>query len=237
MPTVTPIDVVEPELELVAPQVPETEAIDVAIQYRLDLLNRQDRVDDAKRQVLVARNNLLPAFNLRGSVSADSDPDRKNSMIYSNENATWRGEAAMEIPLDRKAERNSYRSALIALRRAERNWELGRDQVRLDVRNALRQLEQARVSMEIQQRNIDINAFRKEQARALYDKGSLSSNRDVVEAENAYRAARNRFARAQSDYRAAVLEFLRDTGTLRVDDEGRLVRLESAATASAETRP
>ena len=237
MPTDTPIDVVEPELELVAPQIPEAEAIEVAMQYRLDLLNQLDRVDDARRQVLVARNNLLPAFNLRGSMSADSDPDRKNSMIYSNENATWRGEAVMEIPVDRKAERNDYRSSLIALRRAERQHELGRDQVRLDVRNALRQLEQARVSMEIQQRNIDINAFRKEQARDLFSVGRLSSNRDVVEAENAYRTAKNNFASAQSDYRTAVLEFLRDTGTLRVDDEGKLVRFESPATVSEGSRP
>ena len=91
--------------------------------------------------------------------------------------------------------------------------------------------------MQIQRKNIKINEFRADQARTLYDKGILSSNRDVVEAENAFREAKNRFARAQSDYRAAVLEFLRDTGTLRVSAEGRLLTFTAVAAGPAQPSP
>jgi outer membrane protein TolC len=233
MPTETPIEAVPEDVNLVDPQVSEEDAIAAALRYRLDLLNDLDAVDDARRQVVIARNNLLPDFNLHGSVTLDTDPNRKNSVSYNTERTTWRGDATLEIPLQRLPERNEYRSTLIDLRRAERNYDLGKDQVRQDVRNALRDLEQARFSMEIQRRNIEVNAFRRELAREVFEKGKLTSNRDVVEAENAFRSARNRFAQAESEYRAAILAFLRDTGTLRVADDGRWVGHDSLATGQS----
>jgi outer membrane protein TolC len=233
MPTETPIEAVAEDVNLVDPQVSEADAIATALRYRLDLLNDVDTVDDARRQVVIARNNLLPDFNLRGSVTLDTDPNRKNSVSYNTERTTWRGEAALEIPLQRLPERNEYRSAWIDLRRAERNYDLSKDQVRQDVRNALRDLEQARFSMEIQRRNIDINAFRRELARSLLEKGQSTSTRDIVEAETDFRDARNRFAQAESEYRSAILTFLRDTGTLRVGDDGRWVGYESVATGQS----
>jgi len=54
--------------------------------------------------------------------------------------------------------------------------------------------------------------------------GKLSSNRDKLEVENAFRLAKDRFAAAESSYRIAILEFLLDTGTLRVGDDGQWVR-------------
>lgn len=229
MPTETPIDVVAEEVGLLDPQVAERDAVAAALRYRLDLLNELDTVDDARRQVLIARNNLLPDFNLHGSITLDTDPNRKNSVSYNTDRTTWRGDAALEIPLQRLPERNEYRSALIDLRRAERNFDLREDQVRQDVRNALRDLEQARFSMEIQRRNIEINAIRRELARSLLEKAKLTSTRDVVEAETDFRNARNRFAQAESEYRSAILAFLRDTGTLRVADDGRWAGYDSVA--------
>jgi outer membrane protein TolC len=51
----------------------------------------------------------------------------------------------------------------------------------------------------------------------------LLSNRDVVEAENDLLNARNAYAAAQADLRVAILNFRRDTGTLRTDDEGNFL--------------
>jgi len=223
MPTETRLDVEDAELALTDPQVPEDEAIRTGLAYRLDLLNDLDAIDDARRGVLVAKNNLLPDFNFSGSVSMDTDPNRHNSLSYNTERAVWRGMLDVEIPLQRKEERNQYRSALITLHRAERQHEQAQDQVRLQVRQALRRLEQARFSIRIQERNISINDFRRQQARENFQLGRLPSNRDVIEAENELRDARDRLAQGISDYRQAILEFLRDTGTLRVDDDGQWV--------------
>jgi len=219
MPTVELIDVVEEELDLGEPEVTEVEAIATALRYRLDLLNSVDAVDDAYRQVKVAQNNFLPQFDFSGSVSMDTDPDRKNSLSYNTERTTWRAMLSLEIPLDRKEERNDFRAALIDLRRSERSYDEARDQVRLDVRDALRTVEQARVSMDIQEKNVVINEARIERARALRDRGE-GTILDVVDAVNDYQNAQNSYAVALANYRLAVLVFLRDTGTLRVDDSG-----------------
>lgn len=224
MPTEIAIDVVEDSLDLNDPHVPVAMATETALKYRLDLLNARDAIDDARRNVEVARNELLPRFDFNGSATMVTDPVRTNSASYNTERTTWRASLDFEIPLDRKSERNAYRRALIDLRRVERDHDEAVDRVRLEVRRALRRLEQTRFSMTIQTENIEINKFRADQARAQYELGRIASNRDVVEALDGLTAARNRFAESQSDYRRAILELLRDTGTLRVRDGGGWVR-------------
>ena len=229
MATDTPLDIVAEEVDLVDPKVGEALATETALRYRLDLLNDLDAVDDARRAVVIAKNNLLPQFDLSGSVTLDTDSTRLNSASFNTERATWRGMAELEIPLDRKQERNDYRSAWIGLRRAERLYDEAKDRVRVQVRSALRRLKQAHFSKEVQLENIKINAVRREHAKILFEVGKLSSNRDKIEAENAFRQASDRYAAAVSDYRIAILEFLLDTGTLRVGDDGQWVRPDDPA--------
>ena len=217
------IDVVEEELDLFEPDVSASDAIEAALSYRLDLLTSADAMDDARRAVKIARNNLLPQVDFSGSVTMDTDPEHLNSVDYNTERTRWQAGLNVEVPLERKRERNDYRAALIGLRQADRNYELQADNVRTEVQRAIRRIARARVSMDIQQENILVNQARADMARAKYKLGELPSNRDVVEATDDLRAARNDYADAVSAYRRAILEFLRDTGTLRVGDDGKWV--------------
>lgn len=220
MPTHEAIDAVESPLTLTDPKVSLAEATETALRYRLDLLTRRDLVDDARRAVEVARNNLLPQVDLSGGVTFDTDPARFNASRFDARRSSWRAGLSFEVPLDRKRERNDLRSILIALRQAERDFEEFHDTVRLEVRRALRRLEQVRSTLDIQHEQIRINELRLAEANAKLKLGRIASNRDVVDAENDLRNARNSYAAALSDFRRAVLEFLRDTGTLRLDDNG-----------------
>lgn len=231
MPTRTPIDAIEEEIEIADPHVEMQLAVETALKYRLDLLTAGDVIDDARRAVEVARNNMLPQFDLNASMAMNTDPDRTNSASYNAERTTWRASLDFEIPLERKRERNDYRSSLIGLRRAERDFEEFADTVRLEVRRALRRLDQARSTLVIQKKQIEINIFRAAQAEAKLKVGQLPSNRDVVEAQDDLSDARNRYADAQSQFRRVVLEFLRDTGTLRIGDDGKWIRYDAATGA------
>ena len=153
----------------------------------------------------------------------DTDPNRKNSTSYNTERTTWRAMLELEIPFDRVAERNDYRASLIDQRRAERRYSEAEDTVRLDVRQAVRRLETSRVTMDIQRRNIAINDTRRESARVKFEEEGTVPYNDVVDAENDWRDAKNGFADAQAAYRLAVLQFYRDTGTLRVGDDGHWI--------------
>ncbi|MBI4719543.1 MAG: TolC family protein [Planctomycetes bacterium] len=205
-------------LDLLLARVDQTTAVEVALRYRLDLLNTADAADDRKRGVVIARNRLLPDLNATGSVTLDTDPAQKNSASYNTERATWRG--ALELRLDdRKTERNAFREAIIDLRKGERDYELTADNVRAEVRRAVRRIAQQENLRAIQMLNVEENELRVAAARAQFDLGK-STNQDVVDAENDLLAARNQLAAAVAAYRNAILEFRRDTGTLRIADDG-----------------
>ena len=157
-----------------------------------------------------------------------TDPNKPSTVEYNTERTTWRGLLELEIPLDRKEERNQFRSAWIDLRRAERRYEEFADQVRAEVRRALRQIGLAQTTLVIQQESIAINEFRAAQAYDLWRFGRAPSNRDKIEAENDLRDARNVYANARAAYRRTILEFLLASGTLRVGDDGRWVTFGEA---------
>ncbi len=123
---------------------------------------------------------------------------------------------------DRKAERTGYRASLIGLRQAERDYSELADRIRLEVRHAVRRMIQEESSMIIQSQNVRDNEVRLTAARLRYEEG-LIDNRDVVDAINDLQDAKDRLAQAQARRRQAVLAFLRDTGTLRVGDDGGLL--------------
>jgi outer membrane protein TolC len=220
MPTTEPLDVADSELGLFEPQIDEEQAVAAGQQYRLDLLNTRDFIDDARRGVLIAKNNMLPDFDVSGSVTNSTDPGHLSTTGFNTERTTWRGGVSLEIPLNRRAERNDLRASIIGLRRAERNLDQALDTVRVEIRRSIRRVEQSRVTLRIQEEQIRTNQFRVEKARTELRLGTLPSNRDVVEAENDLRRARNELADAESDYRRAILEFLRDTGMLRIEEDG-----------------
>ncbi|GMU38617.1 MAG: TolC family protein [Phycisphaerae bacterium] len=228
MPVAEPFDVVPQEddpigqsIERLLPQVTLDQAVDAARRHRLDLLTELDRISDAQRGSIVARNNLLPDLNLSGSLSLATDPARKNSTSYNTERATWRGLVELRLD-DRMTERNAYRESVVAQRRSERDYVEAEERVRAEVRRALRRIEQARANQEIQRISVRANIERYEGADAL-NKVGRATNQDLVDAQNELLDARNRFAAAQAQYRAAILEFRLATDTLRIDDDGQII--------------
>ena len=206
-------------LDALLPDIDEAAAAEIAITYRLDLLNSADQVDDVRRGVLIAKNRILPDLDLTGSWTLDSDSNQLRALNFREERRTWQGGVQLRID-DRKTERNAYRAALVGRRRAVRDHEEFEDTVRADVRRALRRLAEQENLRTIQALNVSENEFRVEAARAQFDL-QRATNQDVVDAEDDLLVARNRYASAVAAYRVAILDFRRDTGTLRVSDDGR----------------
>lgn len=226
MPVDRLLDVVDQDLDESAravddlmPDIRETVAVETAVRYRLDLLNSFDQLDDFRRGVLNAKNAILPDLTLSGSYVADSDADRQQPARLREERATW--QAALSLSMsDRREETTAYRRTLVVLRREERNHAEFVDIVRSDVRRAARRIDQEASLQQIQLANRAENATRLDAARAQVDLGR-STNQDVVDAENELLRAENALAQAIANHRRAILEFRRDTGTLRVTDSGR----------------
>ncbi len=240
MPMETPIDVALPrepdapaarseqeseslEDSIRMPAVSEDEAVRIGHKYRLDLLNDYDQIGDAARGIAVAENNLLPDLRMNGSVIMDTDPNTRDMLSYNTERTTYKAGMALELPLDRKIERNALRKAFITKAQAERNYDEARDQVALEVRRAMRVVRQQEQVLRISVLNRNLAVERRKAFEVRLAMGGVGGvdNRDLIEAENELLDARNRLAQAQAQLSLAILQFRRDTGTLRVDEQGR----------------
>lgn len=201
----------------------QTEAIVVALARRLDLRTAGERVADAQRGVYVAADALRPGLTLSGSASAGErrgigSADRPNAGIEFSEGSYSLG-LTLDLPWEKTAERVAYRNALIDLESAARDVQDLEDQVKLSVRDALRQLEQARESYRIQAEAVAL-AERRVESSNLFLQAGRAEIRDVLEAEEALVNAQDALTDALVTYRITELELQRDMGVLRVDYKG-----------------
>jgi outer membrane protein TolC len=228
-----PIDVTPQYLTIAPPTLSEEAAVDIAIRLRLDLQSVRDQVDDARRAVKNANNNMLPQLDLEASVGTKSNP---KSFAPRYENLSYGTSLSFDWPLDRVAEQNALRSAQVSLERAKRSVDTAESQAVADVRSSLRAVRQQQVVLAIQKSNIDLAQKRKAFSDIQFRDGKID-NRDYLDAETALLDAQNSFARALSDLEVAVLQYLRDTDQLRVDFTGHLTLPgdDKASTASATT--
>ncbi|MFO7976851.1 MAG: TolC family protein [Candidatus Hydrogenedentota bacterium] len=201
------------------PDLEPESAIDVALVSRLDLLTAQDRVEDSERKVVVAADALQPDVTLVAQGSASSyGQDRFQSIDFERA----RGSIGLDIaPLfDRKSERNAYRTALIAYEQAARAFEESRDRVKLDVRQAWRDLQQAQVSYQIQEIGVELNKRRVREQELLFQAGRGSAI-DQVDAQNSLIASQNELTAALVQHTIARLSFWRDMGILYIKENGQ----------------
>lgn len=191
------------------------ESAAVALEHRLDLMTARSEAEDARRRLRVARNNLRGDLDLTARVGYSTEPAASfDDQRFGK--PEWSVGLAYEVPLDRVAERTSYRQQLISLLRAERRANRVRDQVLLDVRNTLRDLHRSETTVLIQGLNVTAAQQRLRRAVADNEIGEIT-NRDVVEALNELVEARNALDRAKIDHIIATLQLRKDTGLLDPD--------------------
>ena len=219
-----PVVLVQPSREGGGPlEIPEDAAVLVALKKRLDLRTSLGRVYDAQRQVVVAADGLRAELTLAGTAAYG---ERRGISSAGQADARLRPEKGvyaagllLDLPLERTAERNAYRESFIQLERAVRDAQELEDQVKLQVRDALRWLLQARESYVIQTQAVAL-ARGRVQSTSLFLEAGRAQIRDVLEAQEALVSAQNDLTAALVDYRVAELELQRDMGVLEVDEKG-----------------
>jgi outer membrane protein TolC len=143
----------------------------------------------------------------------------------------------VDWPVDQLAERNVYRRSLIGVSQAQRAYVTNREQVVATVRNVARAIRVAQVSVEIQRRSVDLNERRLALANERYLQGKAAVL-DVTDAQSALLNAQDALDSARANLQTQVLNYLRDTGTLRLDPQaGAIARaMDRAALQSLAPR-
>jgi outer membrane protein TolC len=214
MPVTTELDIVPIELETAAPDL-SSDMLAVAARFRLDLQTAKDRIEDARRQIENAKNGLLPDLDVTGQTSVGNRPNTPARQI-DGRSLQYSANVTLDLPIDRLAERNIYRRSLIEFERARRAHELLRDNIEADVRASVRQIRTSQAQVDLQGRAIDLAGRRLEFANELLRQGKAEA-RDLVEAQTALLEAQDAYNTARANMQIALLQFMRDSGTLRVD--------------------
>jgi outer membrane protein TolC len=208
--------------EVRALESPLADAVAVALDLRLDVLNARGEVEDTERRIRVVADSLRTQLDLNASASLASKDTRP--LKFNGDEVSYGLGFTLDLPLDRKAERNDYVAALIAHESQKRERSLLEDNVRLTVRDAHRALDRETVTYGIQKASVALAEERVESTSLLRQAGRAET-RDVLESLSALIEARNALTASLVNYTIARLEFFRDTGALKVSGDGTVTEL------------
>jgi outer membrane protein TolC len=237
VPADEPVVVVPPGREGAGPfELLAGDAVLLALQNRLDLRVAIGRVFDAQRNVAVAADQLRADLTLLGRASmgesrslseatlpnANLDPSEGNYSVL----------AAAGLPLERTAERNLYRDSLIGFERFVREVQRMEDQVKLEVREDLRVLQEARERLVIQTQQLTLAERRVDVTSRLVQVGRAEA-RDYLEAQSDLTDSKNALSLERVRYRLAELALQRDLDLLQIDPDGLWTELDPATLAAS----
>lgn len=212
--------VVQPvSLELPEPEITVDEAAARALDLRLDYQNDRDRVQDRRRGVEIAKNQILPNLDLtaRTFLNPGEEEGRTGRPIYDLDDTDYSFGVTFGLPLDREIERLNLRTALINLQSALRDLERRRDDLIVESRASVREVERSRFALDLQEQAVVINEMRLKELEIKADEVDAQQRLD---AENELLQSRNDRDVALRDLRVAILEYLLATGQMRVKDDG-----------------
>jgi outer membrane protein TolC len=189
----------------------------LALERRPDLLNEIDIFEDSKRKIVVAADRLKPDLLLFANASLASQGETDYAKFDLND-YRLNGGIQLDLPLNRKLERNNYRASIIAFERQIRSLSLFLDNLKSNLRDDLRTLEVSRQSYEIQVRAKALADRRVESSELSLQAGRIQV-RDVVDAQTARVQAYNAATAALVDYHLTRMRLLLDLGILKTQKE------------------
>lgn len=206
------------KLTLEDPGMSFEESIETALVTRLDIYNKRDALQDSERKIKLAAQNLLPQVDLTGRYQVNGDPnsDRLNINL---DRRTLGGGLDVDLRLDKKADRNAYRSTLIAQQRVARELDLAEEDIRSSLRTSWRDLEAARKQFEIAETGIKLSERRVEEEELLRTLGRGTA-RDLIDAQQDLIEAKDFLTAALIAHTISRLRVWRDMGILFITKEG-----------------
>jgi len=208
-------------LEIRDPKLSVDDSVAIALAARLDYLNVKDELADAERKVNLAVNFLKPQLDLNANVNVASIPDRFGGLqLPDPQRYSWTAGLNLDPGLDRLAERNAYRAAIIARNRAARSIEQQEDEIRLQVRDSWRTLDQAKRNFGISELGVKIAERRVEEQNLLAELGRARAM-DQVDAQNSLNDSKNQRTQALVTHTIARLRFWDNLGILYIKDNGQ----------------
>jgi len=207
------------EIGISQPEYSEADAMKMALVRRLDLANTRDELDDAVRLLALAADGLGIQLNLTGGAGNIESPSGSDFSKLLFQQGDYSVGLGADLPFDRKIKRNNYMSTLISFQRRKRGYDDESDNVKLDVRQAYRDLKETAESYRIQKIGLELAERRVDEQELLleYGRGTI---RLLLDTEDDLVSAQNDVMDALVKHIVAKMSFFRDIGILQVKPDG-----------------
>jgi len=215
------------QLKIDHPQISVEDSIRVALAARLDYQNVQDQLADSERKVGLAADALKTQLDLTAQANSYTTKSKDGVAVPDFKNYNWSAGVILDLPIERTAERNAYRSALISHDQAARAVTQREDDLTLEVRDSWRSLEQARRTYEISEIGVKLAERRVEEQNLLAELGRAKAQ-DQVDAQNDLISSLNQRTQALVTHTIARLQFWNRMGILYIKDNGQWENLQHA---------
>ncbi len=204
---------------LVPVEIDMDDAMLTALVQRFDLMNQRGDVADKWRNIKVAGDDLKSVLNLRASQMIGTQDNRP--FAFSFDESQTELSLKFDAPLDRRAQRNTFRTTLIDYNVALRNLMEAEDTIKSSVRKQLRDLQLGREQYQIAVASAALAYDRVVSTRLQLDLGVQEvSARDFLEAQQDYTTSLNAVAKQHIGYILGRLQLFLDLEELIVDDSG-----------------
>ncbi len=203
------------------------EALEIARQYRRDWMNTRAALVDSWRLIEFNADELESSLNIlfSGDIGAVGD----NPLNLQADAGRLRVGVQFDAPLNRLAERNSYRQALITYQQARRSYYRFQDGAAQGLRAILRNVELNQLNFELRREAIRtaIEQFELAQLERPPRPGELeaqqfgaTTTRDLVSALNDLQSAQNDFLSVWLSYESLRRSLDLDLGIMQLTPEG-----------------
>ena len=194
------------------------EAMLSALVNRLDLMNQRGALADSWRQIKYAGDSLRSILNVSASQSIRTRTGSNNPFDFTFDDSTTRLGLQFDAPLNRRSERNIFRLALINYNLAFRNLIEAEDQIKLSIRDDLRDLalDQNQYEISIASAALAYERVNSTRIQLAVGRGNITA-RDFLEAQQAYTQSLSGVAQQHIGYIVDRIEFFLDLEQLQVD--------------------
>ena len=217
LPADAPVDIEEDEPPFLPVSLDADSAVAVALHNRLDLQNASERLEDDERHVRIAADALRAQLGLTvvgGLSGEDGNPAGALPDDWSTSAAL-----ALQLPVNRQAERNAYRSSQIALDEARRDYDTLLDSVDSEVRNLLRLIMTIELQVDLQRQQITQEQRAVAISEIRYAAGDVD-NRALLDARASLARAQNELIRLLAQHLTERLRLLKAMGILVIRPDG-----------------
>jgi K+-sensing histidine kinase KdpD len=128
------------------------------------LMNARAALYDAWRQIRVTANALKGILNVSLTNQIFTPPTTTNPFAFVDQAKQFSLVLNAELPLIRLAERNNFRSAIIAYQRQRRQLQNSEDLTKFQLRQDIRQMQVSYINYQIARRNLVLNIRVRDQA-------------------------------------------------------------------------